>query len=226
LVNCVWKWRTPLAALVIGGGVLAAANAESLGFLNIDFFPAQVTALDGAVPSDGGSASAPRNAAPAHARAADPGASGAAWNVSGRVLRVAGADLALDWEGMPASADDKTADDPPDNPEFASVSSPVGTAEAPSAARFANAAPIANSLGGSQGGAGGGVGSLTGETATSSAPAASTAPAPVQDDPLQAVAAPTVVAGPVPEPGAWVSMILGLGLVGAMLRSGRRRRTA
>jgi hypothetical protein len=216
-----------LGALVIGGGVMAAANAESLGFLNIDFFPAQVSQLNSPAPSDGASASAPRNVAPAHAGSADPAPSGSAWTASGRVLQVAGADLALDWAGAPAGSNDKATDDSPHDPEFASISSPAGGAESLSAGHaFADAGSIAGAVGGGQSAAGG-IGGGTGQAP--SAPKAPDAANPLtdpSDDTLQAAAGPPLAAGPVPEPAAWVSMILGLGLTGAMLRASRRRRTA
>jgi hypothetical protein len=217
-----------LAALVIGGGVMAAANAESLGLLNVDFFPAQVSEFNSAAPSDGASASAPRNAAPAHAKSADPAPSAAAWTASGRELRISGADLTLGWAGAPpANSDEKVTDDPPGDPEFASISSPVGGSESLSAGHaFEEAGSIASAIGGGQGVAGG-IGGGTGQAP--SAPKTPDAANPLtgpSDDTLQAAAGPPLAAGPVPEPAAWATMILGLGLTGAMLRAARRRRIA
>ena len=36
-----WRSRGAIGAIVIGGGVMAAANAESLGILGVDFSPGQ-----------------------------------------------------------------------------------------------------------------------------------------------------------------------------------------
>jgi hypothetical protein len=213
-----------LAVLVIGGGVMAAANAESLGFLNIDFSPVQTTELNSAPQADGAvGASRPRTSAPSRSVATTP--PGSAWTASGRVLRIAGSDLALDWAGAPpAGSDDKATDDPPDNPEFATVSSPVGKAADFSAGQsFSAPASIGSGASGGPSGAGGLGG---GTTQPPTAPDTANAPTSVPDGPLQAALDPPAAAGPVPEPSTWASMILGLGLVGAMLRSSRRRRTA
>jgi hypothetical protein len=229
----VRQWRGALAVLVIGGGVMAAANAESLGFLNIDFSPGQKTEFNSAAPQSDGGGAASRPKTPARPRSADPAPSGSAWTASGRVLRIAGADLALDWAGAPpAGSDDKATDDPPDSPEFATVSSPAGTAADLSAGHsFSAPASIGSGASGAQSGAGvigGGIGQAT-PTASPTAlmtPDTANAPTSVPDGPLQAAVDPPAAAGAVPEPATWASMILGLGLVGAMLRGSRRRRTA
>jgi hypothetical protein len=219
-----------LGAVVIGGGVMAAANAESLGLLNINFSPGQTTELNSApLQSDGAAPSRPRT--PARSRSADSAPSASAWTASGRVLRIAGSGLALDWAGAPpAGSDDEAADDPPDAPEFASIRSPVGGAEALSAGHsFSDAGVMGAAAGGSQSGVGGIGGGAGQAPAAPEAPGAANALAGGQpDNPLlQAVVDPPLAAaGPAPEPATWATMVLGLGLVGAMLRYSRRLRTA
>jgi len=227
-VDRVWQWRAPLAALVIGGGVLAAANADSLGLLNITFCPAQVTEFNSAAQSDSGAAaSRPRTSD--RRRSADPAPSSSAWTASGRLVRIAGADLALDWtDALATGTDDKAADDPPGDPEFVSISSPVGGSEDLSAGHaFGDSGSMAGAIGGGESAAGG-IGGGTGQAPTAlKAPDATNALTGHSDDTLQAAAGPPLAAaGPVPEPGTWATMILGLGLVGAMLRSSRRRAIA
>jgi hypothetical protein len=225
LLPLAWRWRGALGAIVIAGGVMAAANAQSLGLLNIDFGPAQTTELNSAPAQSDGAVGASRPRTPARSRSVDPTAPASAWAASGRVLRIAGGELALDWAGAPPTrSDDEATDDPPDNPEFASIRAPVGGAEALSAGQSVSApASIASAASGGPSGLGGLGG---GTTQPPAAPDAAKAPTGAPDGPLQAGVDPPAAGGPVPEPATWASMILGLGLVGAMLRGSRRRRAA
>jgi hypothetical protein len=228
LATVAWRWRGALAALLIGGGAVALANTPSLGILNVDVQPVQ--AAPDAVPfrpADHGVAT-PERSRPVRRGADGVSPSQAAWNAPGGALTFVATDLALDWQTEPATVAAETAtDDPADIPEFVSISSPVGElADLSSGRSFDDPNSLAGLVGGGGSGAGGGVGSQKRQTNSApdpapdpAGPATATAPS---DTPVQPVLDTGLATGPVPEPATWMTMILGLGLMGAALRSRRR----
>jgi hypothetical protein len=221
LATLAWRWRGAYAALLIGGGGVALANIPSLGLLDVDARPVQ--AAPDAVPlPPADHVGSPERSPPV--RRGAPAPSPAAWSVSASPLKLLAADLALDWAPEPATvAGDTTTDDQPDIAEFVSVSSPVGALEELSSGRsFDDANSLASLVGGSGSGAGGGVGGQKQQTSAAPDPTDPTAGSAPSKDPVQPVLDTAPATGPVPEPATWMTMILGLGLTGAMLRSRRR----
>jgi hypothetical protein len=224
----VWRWRGALAVLLIGAGAVALANTPSLGILNVDTQPIQGPPDPVAfVPGDHGGAT-PQRSRPVRRGTDAASPSQSAWNAPGGALTFVAADLALDWQTEPATvAADTATEDSADIPEFVSISSPVGElADLSSGRSFDDPNSLAGLAGGGGSGAGGAVGSQQRQTNSAPDPAdPMTATAP-SDPPVQPVLDSGLATGAVPEPATWMTMILGLGLMGAALRSHRRSRTA
>jgi hypothetical protein len=225
-------WRGALAALLIVGGAVALANTPSLGLLDVDTQPIQgppdpvsFRHSDHVAPPEPSRAAVRRGAdelAPSHA----------GWSVPASPLNLIAAELVPDWATEPATvAADTTTEESTDIPEFVSIRSPVGAlADLSSGRSFDSANSLGNLVGGGGSGAGGAIGGQRRQTSSMPNPApdpadptSATAPS---DDPVQPVLNTPLATGPVPEPATWMTMILGLGLMGAMLRSSRRPRLA
>jgi hypothetical protein len=214
-----WMWRGALVGVLLGGGLLAVANAG----IQLDVLsPAPGTQTE---ISDlpGGSGSVVHRRTP-RALTGGTGGRGAVIKASLRPSAFSPFETLGDWRADAADTDGQSqhlAPDPVEDTAFTLTQrgEGFGSGEVPSsgsrASDDAGAMGPSGSAMSSGGGGGGGLGSGGNQGADASG-------FPAESDTLPPDLTAATAPGPVPEPETWTLLVLGAGLAGATLR-GRAR---
>ena len=212
--------RVALLGGLLAGGLFVAAQAGPLGFIQLELAQLSKNAL-----AKPGEANAQHSNAGARAESADSAGGARNGQAAAPAARQAAASGQMVEFDLPADDEDVSAKSP-DLFTLAQLQMPARLAAWQSQAQPGSAfhGMAGNDLGGFASAAPAG-------TPSRRTPEGESAPSPCCTDPaapdngLQPLQNAALLSGPIPEPTTWMTLILGVGLSGLMLR-GRRRRWA